>query len=88
MGHGSLFSRQLEFPIYHHIESKVFRPSKIYTLKFEVGGLIQKAQTLSQSIIHLEPGWGLQLLDIALPKAFDQSIVQTQVGFQPGEGSP
>ena len=24
------------------------------------------------------PGWGLQLLDIALPKAFDQSIVQTQ----------
>ena len=26
----------------------------------------------------MPPGWGLQLLDIALPKAFDQSIVQTQ----------
>ena len=30
------------------------------------------------------PGWGLQLLDIALPKAFDQSIVQTQAHLGKG----
>jgi len=58
-------------------------------LKFEVG-LTHKAQTqVNPSFTWWfccinPPGWGLQLLDIALPKAFDQSIVQTQVGTTGG----
>ena len=82
MGHGSLFSRQLEFPIYHQrfLDLPKYTP---WSLKLEAW-YKRHRQTLSQSIIHLEPGWGLQLLDIALPKAFDQSIVQTQVGTTGG----
>ena len=41
-------------------------------------GGISLAECVQLLYIRTLAGWGLQLLDIALPKAFDESIVMTQ----------
>eukprot|EP00434_Breviolum_minutum_P006276 symbB.v1.2.005536.t1/scaffold323.1/size229223/13 len=54
---------------------------QLWDRRKEVGNQMQQEVNAVLNKTYAEC-WGLQLLDIALPKAFDQSIVQTQVQNQ------
>lgn len=54
---------------------------QLWDQRKEVGNQMQREVNAVLNRTYAEC-WGLQLLDIALPKAFDQSIVQTQVQNQ------